>query len=124
MMPASSAAPAAEILVVDDDPEVRDAICDVLEDEGFRVQRAANGQEALTRLALELPSAIVLDLTMPVMDGHAFLQARARDPRLRRIPVIVVTASMSPEISNDVQLVRKPIDVDALVEAVRAHTRP
>lgn len=123
-MPASSAAPAAEILVVDDDPEVRDAICDVLEDEGFRVQRAANGQEALTRLALELPSAIVLDLTMPVMDGHAFLQARARDPRLRRIPVIVVTASMSPEISNDVQLVRKPIDVDALVEAVRAHTRP
>lgn len=112
-----------EILVVDDDVEVRDAIRDVLEDEGFVVRCATNGEDALAALASELPDAIVLDLTMPVMDGYEFLSRRRAQPELAGIPVVVVTASMNPNVGNEVGFVAKPIDIEELVSAVRSRLR-
>ena len=115
---------APEVLVVDDDPEVRDAIRDVLEDEGFLVRCAGNGKEALDALSGEtLPDAIILDLTMPIMDGYEFLQRRERIAEMARIPVIVVTASMNPPLEEDVAFVRKPIDIELLMDAVRTRVR-
>lgn len=111
-----------DLLVVDDDQEVREAICDVLADEGYSVGQARHGLEALARLARgPLPALIVLDLTMPVMDGYEFLERRDRDPVLATIPVVVVSATIDVRVDRfDVTFLRKPIELDALLEVIRA----
>ncbi len=79
------------ILVVDDDPSVRDLVRRTLEKEGFRVSQAASGEEGL-RLARALrPDAITLDVMMPGMDGWAVLSALKSDPELAETPVVMVT---------------------------------
>lgn len=82
------------ILIVDDDEDVRDALRDALQFEGLSVEVAHNGQEAVERLRVQghAPWLVLLDLTMPVMDGRTFLGVRARDAALASIPVIVLTA--------------------------------
>jgi CheY-like chemotaxis protein len=84
----------ATILIVEDHPEIQTTLAELLEDEGYGVVTAANGQDALTylRQAATLPSLIVLDLMMPVMDGWTFRDIQARDPALQAIPVIVISA--------------------------------
>jgi hypothetical protein len=67
------------VLVVDDDPDILDALSEILEVEGYEVQRARNGREALERLEQMLPDVVLLDLMMPVMDGWEF--ARSLSPR-------------------------------------------
>ncbi len=74
------------VLVVDDDPDILDAICDILETEGYRVARARHGLEALDRVELERPAVILLDLMMPVMDGVAFAEALRRSSAGERSP--------------------------------------
>ena len=79
-------------MVVDDDADVRDALADMLEHKGYGVVTAADGAEALEYLhGAPAPKLIFLDITMPVMDGWAFLAERNREPSLRSIPVIVVS---------------------------------
>jgi CheY-like chemotaxis protein len=82
----------ALILVVDDDEDVRNALSDVLEPEGFRVQTASNGKEGLQALAREIPSLVLLDMRMPILDGWGFAREAARlaDPVP---PLVVMTAS-------------------------------
>jgi CheY-like chemotaxis protein len=81
------------ILVVDDDPDIREALQDVLEYEGYSVLLAANGAEALTVLASSAPpSLILLDLMMPVMDGFKFRAKQLEDPRFASVPVVIVSA--------------------------------
>ena len=89
----------ARILVVDDERSVRMMLETALRAQGYRVQSAANGREALQILRKGLrPSAIILDLMMPVMDGWDFRGEQLRDPALKDIPVVVVTATgFSPE---------------------------
>ncbi|GAB4174247.1 MAG: hypothetical protein Fur0032_13880 [Terrimicrobiaceae bacterium] len=79
-------------LIVEDDPSNRQLLVRQLEKEGFAVLEAENGQSALDLLATNLPSIILLDLMMPVMDGFQFLQALRSDPAHAALPVIVVTA--------------------------------
>ncbi len=81
-----------DVLVVDDDPDVRDRLRQVLERDGYTVIEAGNGREALDKVMLGPPRAVVLDLTMPVMDGFAFLQALRIRPGCENIPVIVFSA--------------------------------
>jgi CheY-like chemotaxis protein len=83
------------ILVVDDTDEVRETLVEALSFEGFTVSSAQNGREAIDwiRRHPETECLILLDLAMPIMDGRAFLDARARDPLLSRVPVIVMTAA-------------------------------
>jgi CheY-like chemotaxis protein len=114
-------ASAGEILVVDDDQEVREAICDVLSDEGYVVAAACNGAEALNvlRQAAAPPSLIVLDLTMPVMDGFEFLERRRMDVGLSAIPVVVVSATIDSRIDlPGVVVVRKPIELESLLAII------
>lgn len=86
--------PRRTVMVVDDDDAIREALQDVLTDEGYDVIGASDGQEALECLNGEKrPSAILVDLWMPVMDGWKFLDALLADARFSRIPLVVLTAA-------------------------------
>ena len=81
------------ILVVDDEPDIRFTLADILNALGYTVRVASNGREALENIrTYGAPSIIVLDLMMPVMDGYQFCSEQDRDPKLAKIPVVVITA--------------------------------
>ena len=82
----------ARLLVVDDEADARDLICNLLNDQVGEIRTAENGREALSRLEQYVPDLIILDLMMPVMDGLSFLRVLRTDARFFGIPVIVVTA--------------------------------
>ena len=81
-----------DVLVVDDDADARERMRAMLEKNGYMVVEAANGREALDRVAHGVPRVILLDLTMPVMDGFAFLHALRERPGCADVPVIVLSA--------------------------------
>ena len=84
------------ILIVDDDPDIRDSLKEVLEDEGYEVNGVANGREALDYLRKSpRPCVILLDLMMPVMDGWQF---RKEQKQIRRSPTS--RSSSSPRPAN------------------------
>lgn len=109
------------ILVVDDDPDIRDSIATALEIEGYSVLMAENGKVALDLLlSLEkenLPRCIMLDLMMPVMNGEEFLQAIDSEfASFKAIPVIVASANgslLSDRLPAN-EFLKKPIDIDDL----------
>jgi CheY-like chemotaxis protein len=119
------AAPAKTILVVEDDDASREALRDLLVDEGYAVATALNGRLALEYLrGAPAPSLILLDLLMPEMDGDAFLGERKRDPALSAIPVILMSAGaglVPPGLG--VPVVPKPPDIDALLAAIERFAR-
>ncbi len=122
---ARNGAAAALVLVVDDDPDILDAICDILDGEGYRVARARHGIEALDQIAQERPSVILLDLMMPVMDGLAFAQALRSHDALGAIPIVVISADGNPQKAAAVGargFLAKPFDIDALLTQVAAMT--
>src|SRR5262249_40995337 len=86
----SEAAPAARVLVVDDEEGLRVLVASLLRDRGYEVQEAADGEEALRRLEAEAPELLVLDLVMPRLDGWGVLAQLAT--RAERPPVVVLTA--------------------------------
>lgn len=112
------------ILVVDDEPDIRDTILEVLADEGYDALGASNGREALEELARSpvLPEAILLDLRMPLLDGEGFRKEQLQDPRLASIPVIVVSAnSRVREVADELGAagyLRKPFDLRALLQVL------
>jgi CheY-like chemotaxis protein len=106
------------VLVVDDEPDIRESLRDALEDEGYRVAVARNGKEALDTLpTLEKPVAIILDIIMPVMSGAEFYAAIQADPRFADTPVLISTSDASRAPSG-VLLMKKPIDLDRLLDTV------
>jgi CheY-like chemotaxis protein len=88
----ASAAQRTSVLVVDDDPDMRDITSRLLTKSGWEVHVAENGRVALDQLARHTPTLIVLDLMMPEVDGFDFLLAMRRQPAWQAIPVVVVTA--------------------------------
>src|SRR6185312_2336759 len=86
---------AAEILVVDDDPDVRTFVRAVLESDGHRVVEAGSGQDAIQRLRIRRPALVLLDVMMPAMDGFAAVHAIKREPG-PFVPVILLTALDDP----------------------------
>jgi len=114
------------ILIVDDDDATREAFAILLSLEGYRVQTAADGLEALERLhAGERPALIVLDLMMPRMDGAQLRQRLARDEELAGIPILICTASGRARASRSLPpalaagMLEKPVEPTHLVAAVR-----
>ncbi len=109
------------VLVVDDDPETRDAISEILEEEGYRVVRIENGRAALEYLrAGGRPSMILLDMMMPVMNGWQFRREQQKDPSIQRIPVVMITASEERRVDliPNHQVLTKPVRVDQLLKSV------
>jgi CheY-like chemotaxis protein len=82
----------ASILVVDDDPTIRNLVVTTLERDGLDFRQASDGAEALARIAERRPDVILLDLEMPGLDGFGVLDGLRRDYETRSIPVIVLTA--------------------------------
>jgi adenylate cyclase len=115
---------AARILVVEDHADLRDLLALLLENEGFIVQTATNGAEALKSLDKTLPSLILLDLMMPVMTGDEFRKRQLADPRYRHVPVICMTAAHDGSARADRmdadEYFQKPLDFDQLLSVVRA----
>lgn len=113
-----------KVLVVDDDDEGRASLCEILVDEGYLVTEACHGADALEILARGLdPAIIVLDLAMPVMDGREFLRHRESNPALRRVPVLVTTASLTPDLDPTLPLLRKPLNVNAVLDRIQGLTK-
>jgi CheY-like chemotaxis protein len=113
--------PSALILVVDDDRDIREALCILLSAEGYRAVSAANGEEALSYLSSrELPSLILLDLMMPIMDGWEFRRRQKHDARLSDIPVVAITAAGNQtERSIPVdRVLPKPLELDHVLQAL------
>ena len=84
------------VLVVDDHAELRVTLQRLLERAGYHVLQAGNGAEGLEQLRRARVHVVVLDIDMPVMNGRAFLAARATDPELARVPVVVYSADPQP----------------------------
>ncbi len=108
------------ILVVDDDPDIRELLFTALEDEGFEVVPAANGQEALATIRTFRPDVIILDLMMPVMDGWQFVkEMRARD---EDIPLVLLSAARDlPKHAKDLdaaEIIEKPFDLSELLPKI------
>jgi len=82
----------ARLLVVDDDPQVVDLVCQLLEDEACEIRSAADGQEALEAIAQQPPDIILLDLLMPRLDGFGVIEYLRHSPQHCNIPIVVLTA--------------------------------
>jgi signal transduction histidine kinase len=128
-MPASPAAfipddstPPRRVLIAEDDPSIRSSLRDILEDEGFEVITCPDGKAALDalRASAVLPDLVLLDLMMPVMDGWEFRTHQRRDPALRDVPVIAVSAdgsSRATAIHADAYL-QKPVGAPELLRVM------
>jgi two-component system response regulator MprA len=110
----------ANILVVEDDLDFGEAVCEILTISGYRASHATDGIAALQMLRVgELPDLILLDLMMPRMDGWEFREALLRNKRLRDIPVIVFSAvtEIAKPIKAD-RFLRKPVAPEVLLSAI------
>ena len=114
--------PHRDVLIVDDDPDIRDALGECLRYEGYEVHAAADGRAALDQLeAGKRPDVILLDLMMPVLNGFDVLNALKSRPDWETIPVVVVSAHRSAEegaLPGSVAFLRKPVNMDRLIAAV------
>lgn len=112
------------ILIVEDDRNIRETLVELLADEGYQIDEAGDGQEALTYLrdCESLPELILLDLTMPIMNGWEFRAEQRLDPRLSSIPVVVLSAYRHAQeqiATLDVEtFLPKPIDADLLLKTI------
>ncbi|HEY7529778.1 MAG TPA: response regulator [Gemmatimonadota bacterium] len=113
------------MLVVDDDCDVRDVMTQFLRLEGYGVETAANGREALEHLRSGTsPCLILLDLMMPEMDGVRFRLEQKKDPALRGIPVVVLSAlrdvrgTAAATHLEAAEYLEKPVDFDVLLGSV------
>lgn len=110
----------APILVVDDDPSIVTTVSEILDFEGYRVETAANGAEALRAVERRQPALVLLDMRMPVLDGWGF----ARELRQRGVdlPIVVMTAAENAEgWAQEIDaagFVSKPFDLDQLISTV------
>ncbi len=114
-----------DILLVDDDSELRRAMVDLLASDDYTAAGVANGQEALEWLgrAEHPPRLILLDLMMPVMDGWQFRKEQLDDPSLASIPVAVLSARGNAPLDDGVEVLQKPIRPQLLLEFVARYCR-
>ena len=119
----------ASILVVDDDPDIRASLTDILGGEGYRVTGARNGREALDYLGRRTrPSLILLDMIMPEMDGWIFRREQQKRPELAKIPVVIVSSHGDVRdaalVLGVADYLRKPLRIDSLLEIAERYCRP
>jgi len=122
---------AAKILIVDDDPDIVDALYVLLEGEGYDVVSASDGEEGLERIKEENPDLIILDLLMPKLDGYGVCKT-LQDPRWSKwkdVPILVLTSVREEASQRRYELetgmrmdvddyVEKPINPDVVMERV------
>jgi CheY-like chemotaxis protein len=114
------------ILVVDDDPDIREGVSTVLTDDGYTVATAANGREALELLRKweTKPCLILLDFLMPEMSGPELVAAMQHCHRLMSIPVVIVAGIHGALVPGAQKFIRKPISYELLAETVKEYCNP
>jgi CheY-like chemotaxis protein len=114
-----------DVLVVDDNDDVRSALVDILEYRNYTVAEARNGREALAHLEWFEPRVVLLDLMMPVMDGWSCFAVLREDPRHAHIPVLFLSAVAESAPSTAAAVITKPFTMETIVSAVqRFHGGP
>jgi len=131
MNPMPPARPAGNVLIVEDDPDVREMLAVLLVNEGFHAVGAEDGLEALHLLravrhrAPQVPCLILLDLMMPRLSGHEFRRAQLGDPTVAAVPVAVMSGAVDiaqrAQALGAVATLTKPIDCDLLLNVVRRY---
>lgn len=108
------------VLVVDDEPAIRDLIVAVLEDEGYRAVSAGTGNRALELLPLERPDLVVMDVMMPEMDGREAVRRIQATPSHRHIPVVLMSAAHTRQsIDHEIAaFLPKPFDLDHFLATI------
>jgi CheY-like chemotaxis protein len=114
------------VLVIDDEADLRDGVAFWLEQNGYPVVTASNGEEGLALLRSGLrPSLVLLDLMMPIRDGFGFRQAQLQDPLCADIPVVVFSGVYDPRAHSAAlraaAYLQKPVDLDQLLGLVRQY---
>jgi CheY-like chemotaxis protein len=115
---------AKEICIVEDDPDIRDVLASLFEMEGYAVETAANGREALDLLHRKntLPCVVLLDLMMPVMNGWEFIDEARRNYSNSSLPIVIMSAiaeQARPLASQVSGFVKKPTDISTLLNLVK-----
>lgn len=116
------------VLVVDDDPDIREAICDVLSMRGIAVDSAGDAEAALAAMEREAPALVLLDLRMPGVSGEELLVRLRARPALAEVPVVVLSgdadaARVAAALRADGWL-PKPIEMAELLAVVRRFCKP
>jgi DNA-binding response OmpR family regulator len=111
------------ILLVEDDADIKLVMKDALADEGYQVNHASNGREALELLeGPDLPCIILLDWNMPIMNGQEFLAEKAKRCATSKIPVVILSASTYLRtVFFEHDFMAKPIDIDKLFALIKKH---
>ncbi|MGI8476918.1 MAG: response regulator [Thermomicrobiales bacterium] len=113
------------VLVADDEPALREVVSEVLREEGYGVLQARNGREAVDLFALVRPDLVLMDVMMPVMDGRMAYLAMRSHADLASIPVIMMSASVSPDRLDPsiAAYLPKPFDIDHLLALIARFIR-
>jgi CheY-like chemotaxis protein len=114
---------ACRILLVDDDRELRDMLAALLIKDGFEIDVASDGQDALEKARANHPALIVLDMIMPGMDGWTFRAHQRYDAALAAIPVVILSAVPIARLQNvgAAAALQKPFTYEQFVSTVREH---
>ena len=116
-----------QILIIEDDDSIRDALEELFASEGYSVAVADNGSTGLTALAASKPCLVLLDLMMPVMDGRGFLSAREgiADRVLAATPVVLITAAGEKGTTGCKvsEILTKPIDIERLLAVTHKYCK-
>ncbi len=110
-----------KILIVDDEPDVREYLTSYLEDEGYETRSAEDGNVAMDRVAEERPDLILLDLQMPEQTGTGLYRTLHHKSEFKDIPVIVISgmAGRDVAVSKSVPVFEKPIEKENLLSAIK-----
>jgi CheY-like chemotaxis protein len=117
--------PPKGVLIVDDDPDFRDALVEILRDEGFHAETATSGMQALDKLRWGFrPCVVLLDMQMAVMTGWDFRAEQSRDSTLAAIPVIAMTAGYwkNRDLHDYDARLAKPVEIRELRAALAKYT--
>ncbi|MET0591988.1 MAG: response regulator [Polyangiaceae bacterium] len=112
-----------QILLVEDDPELRESMVDILQDEGYRVAAANDGIQALAALAAgPKPNIILLDMMMPKMNGAQFRAEQLKNPQWMSIPVVILTAHVMSDYERESlhadAFITKPFEIPTLLDVI------
>ena len=117
------------ILVVDDDPDILDAVTTILDTQPYRLGTARDGKQCMAKISEEIPDLLILDLLMPRMDGWGVIREMRSEPRFNNVPIMILTTviedasrrryELETNMAMDVQdYVQKPVRPDELIRRV------
>jgi DNA-binding response OmpR family regulator len=115
--------PVTRVLVVEDDPDIREVLIEALRDEGYRVDWAADGTLGVQKAKKTRPALVILDLMIPGVDGRTFLQECRADPRCAGTKFLVVSAFNVDKLADvdALAVIQKPFNLGQLMDTVAEH---